>query len=525
MAFSNNTGRQAHSRTVVQITGEFCTADLSPLERAANAREVVLSWLAEKQQVRLPEAAFRGESFELDASESFPVSAVHFDDYWALQFDKFDPEVPGRIWRTEATVASTSDAAFGGARLTLLDSQAGIDYVRSVPSIVGRWIRSPGLRDYGVQLSGRCAPIRNDSELQTLYDLVLDHRRTRPVVVFSETRHLDAWSEATRAAARFAGLAHVFFMHERMAREFAAQVGEEFSVRAGAIRTFSPGFSFADEVTAHPLATREWLFHRFQSIEQFIEGMFHSMLTLSVRNASLDQEFPTFRAVRQASLSFRLRHLAAPASNEREGILEKQNEELRGQIREKIDEYNYADSEVKAAQSERDQYRSQVMAMRTLVQRLELQLGSREAPVSFPSSLEGLDEWVSKEYPGRMVLLNRAARVAKKSPFTDPELVYRSLDRLAREYVDARRSGKPLDGLFDDLGVGLERTGDPNRLSHWKEKYFVPHRGANQFLEWHLKKGTDHNESNTLRIYFFYDEDDEQVIVGHLPSHLTNSRS
>jgi hypothetical protein len=198
---------------------------------------------------------------------------------------------------------------------------------------------------------------------------------------------------------------------------------------------------------------------------------------------------------------------------------------LRQQIQEKTDEYNYADSEVTAAQSERDQYRAQMMAMRALVQRLEGQIGATAPTQANPTSLDALDTWAEQKYPGRLILLNRAARAAKKSPFSDPDLVYRCVDRLARGYVDARRDGRPVDALFDDLGVSLERTGDPNRLSQWKEKYFVPHRGVSRFLELHLKKGSDHNEVNTMRIYFFYDEDDEQVIVGHLPGHLTNSQT
>ena len=58
-----------------------------------------------------------------------------------------------------------------------------------------------------------------------------------------------------------------------------------------------------------------------------------------------------------------------------------------------------------------------------------------------------------------------------------------------------------------------------------KEEYFFTHRNQTEFLEWHLKKGTGHNEITTLRIYFFYDEKDGMVIIGHLTSHLTNAMS
>lgn len=526
MALSLNTGKRTHSRTVVQVTGEFCSHNQPPAESAANARSVVLAWLRDRQKVLLPEAAFRGESFELDASETMPVSAVRFDNYWALQFDKFDQTVPGRIWRTEATVASTDSKALGGVRLTLLDSVAGLDFNPSVPAIVGSWVRSPGLREYGMQLSDRPTPVGDFPALESMCELLLNDKRTRPVIVFCEDRAGDARGDAVRTASRLAGLAHVYILSETQVQNLVDRFGREFSVWGGAIRTYNVGFDpFSDEVSSHPIATREWLQRRFRNQDQFVEVLLRSFTALSLRRITPDHDLPTIRTVKQASLSYQLAKLGQPGTDERSKILEQENALLRQQIQEKTDEFNYADGEVTAAQAERDQYRAQAMAMRALVQRLEAQIGEPRKQLAYPHTLDQVAEWTLEQYPGRLVLLNRAARAAKKSPFNEPELVYRCLDRLARQYVEARRSGSPIEALFEDLGVGLERTGDPNRLSQWKEKYFVPHRGTNQFLEWHLKRGSDHNEANTLRIYFFYDEDDEQVIVGHLPGHLTNSQT
>ncbi len=179
----------------------------------------------------------------------------------------------------------------------------------------------------------------------------------------------------------------------------------------------------------------------------------------------------------------------------------------------------------KQAEAERDQYRAQLSALRGKIESLEQRLGKSAPQIEHPDNFDSLDEWALKHLAGRLILLNRAVRAARKSPFNEPMLVYKCLERLAREYVDARRSGAVVDGLFNDLGVHLERTGDQARLSQWKEEYFVPHRTKSEFLAWHLKRGSDKNEANTLRIYFFYDEDDEQVIVGHLPGHLTNEKT
>lgn len=527
MVLSQNIGQQTHSRTVVQITGEFCAEQTAGVaDTASTARNAVLAWLRERQRVVLPEAALRGESFELDASETFPVAAVRFDEFWSLQFDKFDPTVPGRIWRTEATVATTESSVLGGVRLTLLDSRRGLVFNPSVPAIVNAWIKAPGLRDYGLQLLDRADTITDAVSARQLAALLLNGKRTRPVLVFTEGKGIDASLDAAKAANRLAGLAHVYVIGDNEAKFLTDLFGREFSVWGGAIRTYNPGFDpISDEVSAHPPATRGWLEHRFRSFDQFVEVLLRSFTATSLRHSATEADLPTFRTVKQASLSFRLAKLVSRPDDERARVLEQENTLLRQQIQEKTDEYDYAASEVTAAQAERDQYRAQVMAVRALVQRLETQVGQTAVSVAYPDSLEQLDEWVQANFPGRLILLNRAARAAKRSPFNDPELVFRCVERLARQYVDARREGQSVESVFADLGVSLERTGDPNRLSQWKEKYFIPHRGVSRFLELHLKRGSDHNEANTLRIYFFYDEDDEQVIVGHLPSHLTNSHS
>ncbi len=526
MVVEPNKTRRTHSRPVVQVTAEICGTASAPAERALNAIRAVLAWLREKQRVSLPDEADRGESFDIDASEAFPVAAVRFDTYWALQFDKFAPDVPGRIWRTEVTVAHTEERVFGGVRLTVLDIEAGLDFNPSVPAIVGTWARSPGLIDYAVQLADLPTVVRSPAELDSLAKVLTNLNRSRPVLVFSETKGIDVTTESTKAAQRLAGIAHVYVVDEALTSRLTERFGREFSVWGGAIRTYMPGFNPAvDEVTRHPPATRDWLSRRFRNLDQFFDVLLRSFTALSIKRTGIDQDLPSFRTVKQASLSYQLAKLPSPKTGERVAILEQENILLKQQVQEKIDEYNYADGEVTAAQQERDQYRAQVMALRTLIQRLEGQTGSIASGPDFPEDLNSVDDWVLNQYPGRMLLLNRAARAAKKSPFNDPLLVYRCLDRLAREYVDARREGRAVDDVFGDLGVALERTGDPNRLSQWKEKYFIPHRGSNCFLEWHLKRGTDHNDATTMRIYFFYDQDDEQVIVGYLPGHLTNSQT
>ena len=75
------------------------------------------------------------------------------------------------------------------------------------------------------------------------------------------------------------------------------------------------------------------------------------------------------------------------------------------------------------------------------------------------------------------------------------------------------------------LAVEVSPTGDQATLMQWREQYEVLWGGKRRFLECHLKRGNSREPRNCLRIYFFWDEDDELIVVGHLPSHLTNEQT
>lgn len=515
-------------RPIIQVVANLKQTDGGSAHAADTAIQTVLAWLRGKQKLKLPPAADHGEPFEIDASEGQPVSVVRSDNFWSLQFDRFDSEVPGRIWRTEASVGYSDAIALAGARLAVIDPSPLSDFVTSVPRLIGDLIHSPGLHDYGIALTDSPSTLASDSELLQMMSLLESQQRTRPVVVFSAWEGVDAHNDAREAAKRLAGLAHVYVLTDEQSWQLTERFGREFSVWKGAIRTYNPGFNpLVDEVTQHPPARREWIASRFGSLDRFYAVLVNSFAMLTVRDASSEETLPSFRAIKQAILQKQIASLSSASrkKTEREQLLEQNNALLKQQISEKIDEYNYADTEARQAETERDRYRSQLSALRQKIDSLERQIGNSALQMEYPDNFDSLDEWVLKHLAGRLILLNRAARSARKSPFSEPKTIYKCLERLAREYVDARRNGSPVDGLFADLGVHLELTGDPGTLSQWREEYFVPHRTKSEFLKWHLKRGSDKNEANTLRIYFFYDEDDQQVIVGHLPGHLTNSKT
>jgi hypothetical protein len=63
-------------------------------------------------------------------------------------------------------------------------------------------------------------------------------------------------------------------------------------------------------------------------------------------------------------------------------------------------------------------------------------------------------------------------------------------------------------------------TGSGIRAGEQGEEYFVKFGGRRVFLDRHLKKGSSRDPRYAFRLYFFWDEENDQVVVGWLPSHL-----
>jgi len=396
--------------------------------------------------------------------------------------------------------------------------------------------RRPGLHDYGAGLTLDSYPVRTDQDLRRMVSLIRNPERRRPVVVFahSEDGRIDATSEASAAAKSLGPLAHVFECDADACRALEREVGRRFAVWDGAVRTYHAGFDADhDEGTEHPPATRDWITRRFGRVDGLVRAMKTTFAGLTSRDVEFERRIPTHRAVKEAVLHARVvdaemaRAVAgsSAARSEREELLALEVSLLKSKVAELESAYEFADSEVVKAESGQAKYRAQMLALRHQNAVLARRLAEKVPDAPLPENFETIDEWALEHLAGRLVLLQRAARAARKSPFEDIELVYRCLVRLGTAYVDARRDGVPVEDLFDDLGVKLERTGDESRLSQWREQYFVPNGRENAFLEWHLKRGSRKDDKSTLRIYFFYDEDDQVVVVGHLPGHLDNEKT
>ncbi len=150
-----------------------------------------------------------------------------------------------------------------------------------------------------------------------------------------------------------------------------------------------------------------------------------------------------------------------------------------------------------------------------------------------PATPQEVPEWVEKKFRGRMIFHERACDLICDVPVQDIDmrLLCDALEYLATEYYDfytgkisedeaKNRSSDKYDRPFVVAPTG---TGSINMTpTAYKVKYRMESRfSKEQPLDMHLKIGN--TAPHLIRIYFFFDNDKDLIVVGSLPKHLSTT--
>ena len=512
---------------VVQVVCELAGDDaVTALQRA---REEVLAWLVEKGVRHLPANAGDGASFEIDASEGLPVTVEASDDVWALRFDTPDSAVAGRLWRTEVIMGTLKSRALVGVRLTVISPRAGVPVRWSVPRVVRRLVARPGLRDYGARLMDCPWRVETEEDVDALVGLLEQPARSRRVFALSEDRSGNTALDGGSLAKRLAGLAHVVTLSHDAAALLTARVGDGLGVFGRAMRTYAPGFTCGTGASpAHPLATRGWLEDRFESPDEFIDLLERRAIEDSVRG-DLEATLPGFSRVRHWANARRLEAARREVATDTDllALYDESNRTMMNELRDRDATIERLRLERLEVEDERDEALRDRRELRGRIEYLEQALKNRgiEETLEYPSNYEQLEGWVAQHFADRLTLLPRAVRSLKKAVFENLPLVCDCLKLLAGPYREMKR-GEVSRAAFDEacraLGVTLTQSGEFS-ASRYASEYTVQYGKQRRVLDLHLKRGTSRDAAKCLRVYWFYDEERERVVIGHLPGHLTTS--
>ncbi|MGB8413327.1 MAG: hypothetical protein WCE23_10925 [Candidatus Binatus sp.] len=205
--------------------------------------------------------------------------------------------------------------------------------------------------------------------------------------------------------------------------------------------------------------------------------------------------------------------------------LEKELEALKRELKDYGELLAEAERERDEAQADSRKEKGQVAVARQQVEDREARIARLERQldaIQIPGSLEPhtFRAWCESKLVGKVVVHERAYDGVRQSVYRDKALIYKALLLLRDLYVPMRRQGgAEAKGNFQracrDLGLVESLTGELPSPS-----IYVGHAGVTRRLDNHLKRGVSSEPRYCFRLYFFWDEASEQVVVGWLTSHL-----
>jgi FtsZ-binding cell division protein ZapB len=417
-------------------------------------------------------------------------------------------------------------------------------YARSIPGFVKGILKAGPAELDGVRVFAEDPPVvSTDSDVDDLVNLLERPSRRASVIVFAlPDGSIDARETAIDAKefqGATLGAAHVRVITGPASYHLTDRMGKELSVFRSAVRIYRPGFSrWRDQPTRHPLFLPERIASwASREAVEFPRWLVDSALALTLHRGDRETELPAFNTVRQTAARVERDRLkqSGGSSADLARMYEEDNEKLRKEVEELKEEYegllDAAESEREQAQQEAQEYRARTFALRDRIRALEGRLAEAEArPVGvvIPDSLDRFEEWVRQHLSGSVELHNRAYQGVKKSVYENPALIYASLLLLRDYYVPMRVNGgnaavNAFEARCRELQVEDALVGEALRTH--REQYTVSYEGKPRLLDRHLKRGAKHDEARCFRLYYFWDDEAQCVVVGWLPSHLDNSRT
>jgi len=495
-----------------------------PKAAAEAARREVLAWAARQVGDQLPTAAGEGRSFEHLRGGRICIGSSFEDKHrvlWALRADRPDANVAQRIWTTEIVTghAPSNGPALFSLRLLVSTPESFLSIEPAVPGLVRQVANACGLQQGGGPIAASPWNIASQSDAEDLVDALIDPARSVPYIVCSVAEsEMRPRVDAALLSKVTLGIAKIVVIPAALTWILTQRLGKPLSAYNGAVRAYLPGFSYDSNPYAHRL-----IFVDSQDDEQ--QRTARSALRWLVANESLRRlklggEVVAFSAVRDASLDAERKRLKESGTGAAEQLKAAQSQidalredliRANAESESWMSEFEEADDKAKNLEQ---QLRSAQFRNQQLLAQLKARGGEPDTDVKLPEDWNGFADWCDDVLSGRVTLSGKARREVKSASFNEPQTAARCLLWLANEYRDSRLNGstgdlrKPLES-----GIQNDRVGGDSFEFKWNDRN-VP-------VEWHIKNGGNtHDPRRCLRIYYFWDEDSQTVVIATMPAHI-----
>ncbi len=519
----------------------------APVEMVVRqSRQIFIDWLKQKN-VYISHDGFSGKSFVSQPHFGYkPAEGIALEGQWAVQLIDDDKQVPERKWMTEfyldyrqwpvrccirQTVSQPQNSTFELPEVT----------VPKLPHFVRTLCDEIGLYDSTHGFLPEPWEVEASSNFEEFYRVLLDSNRTRPILAVAKSKQEQApLLNASWLAEHMLGIAHVLVLDSSCGWELEKRLGKDFTVYDGAVRTYQPSLSaLDDEPYQHPLILSRKIQNwegGTKALEEFLASRLTKSCSYALAKSNRLYAFSDFRNQQLEQQSVE----EAATSEPSESVASERLQSLERQALTLKEERNYYEQEALGLETERNQTTklmdalkaeniSLLSSVRELTSENQQLIQSVHHQVEeYPSSLGELQAWAGKHWQGKLHFANRAYRGAKSAYYEDVELVYKALDLLANEYRDMRLN--PGTQAFEDyqgrlLTLGLEDQdvfSSEGSAGSFGDEYYIDWQGQRSQLSQHLKKGNSHEQRYCLRVYYFWCNETEMVVIGWLPSHLKN---
>ena len=452
-------------------------------------------------------------------------------------------------------------------------------------ALIGQLASRYGLRDVR-RLDGQPWILEKKNDLRRFHDFLADPRRSLPVILLTQIdrsrdprRKFSFTLDDLQMARLGIGIAHVVCLSKGCEADWSKMVGSAWAAGQGAVRIYKPNLSWEkDSPSIHPRAIPNrpgdwpdmeklnWQYTDGSNEKDFRMFLLQEALrfdAMQIRNwddflfcreilsrrnqlkREEDAENDRKRAEELAKIESK-DELCEELSKEVER-LKKRTDQLQADHAKEIDDFEQWLQENKAqleesrlaAQSDQrqlEELKTDNHYLRVLNDTLRSSRraktgNDKEDKIPIPKDYTEIDEWVKTHLTGRLIMVPKAAHKARNASYKNVELVYQALLLLGGPFRDMK-----LDPAMEEtwemeraqLGLHFGHSISESELGKYREKYLVDyplHSPKRRFVEYHLRKGTAREERDCLAIYFFWDDETRQVVVGWLPSHLENRMS
>lgn len=519
---------------LMQVIGRFRPA--AGEDQLAEARDLAVEWLQKKKSWNVGPSQVRNDRpvYLEDETSTRALSIESAPGLWAVRLDDPCGQVPGRQWRVEFVLVEMpgEEAPAFGCTLSVLVPIGNTEPVNrpGIPAVVGMMARGLGLKEAGQPLDGSVWEVDRPHEVDELINLI--ERPTRPmsVVVVSLPRQGAPFYDPARLSTTLAGLCVVATVTPDAAQELTARYGRDLGVFGDALRLFRVGFDAdVDDRSRHPLFLSQAWRHRSHAALGVIKSV---AMADTVSGRDDRRDIPSFGVIRSIAADQRIKAALQSADTLNAADVEQDIAALRDQA-ESWEKYALAeDQRAQRAEEAQRQTLSRLYTYANQIRKLEDELNALRATpqTDFDVPLEDLSTWATENFTGRLVITNRVARAAAASNHNEPQLILKCVELLAKSYWDMKVYGgaerqAACKQREAELGVRISPSGDAVDMRQYEAEYRVRWEGREYRLDMHLAGSDSRDRQRGLRIYFAWDDEQQLVVVGHLPTHLTSTHT